>query len=102
MTRAEAQISLAKLKQYMSGGGVVDRKANEALDMAIEALRQPERKTGRWAEIHGNKNMRICQSCGFMVNKSLLYDYTEKDPLVFKYCPNCGADMRGVILNDIS
>ena len=42
MTREEAQISLAKLKRYMSGGGVVDRKANEALDMAIKALEQPE------------------------------------------------------------
>lgn len=42
MTRAEAQISLAKLKQYMSGGGVVDRKANEAIDMAIKALEEPQ------------------------------------------------------------
>ena len=50
-----------------------------------------ERKTGTWKEFHGNKNMCICQSCGFMVNKSLLYDYTEKDPLVFKYCPSCGS-----------
>ncbi len=63
-------------------------------DRMLEPLNreiQPERKTGRWAEIHGNKNMRICQSCGFMVNKSLLYDYTKKDPLVFKYCPSCGS-----------
>ena len=50
-----------------------------------------ERKAGTWKEFHGNKNMCICQSCGFMVNKSLLYDYTEKDPLVFKYCPSCGS-----------
>ena len=42
MTRAEAQILLAKLKRYMSGGGVVDRKANEALDMAIKALGEPQ------------------------------------------------------------
>lgn len=42
MTREEAQISLATLKRYMSGGGVVDRKADEAIDMAIKALEEPE------------------------------------------------------------
>ena len=42
MTREEAQISLAKLKRYISGGGVVDRKANEAIDMAIKALEEPQ------------------------------------------------------------
>ena len=61
----------------------------------IEHLEQmppaEERKAGTWKEFRGNKNMCICQSCGFMVNKSLLYDYTEKDPLVFKYCPSCGS-----------
>lgn len=38
MTRAEAINTLANFKVYISGGGVIDKKANEALDMAIEAL----------------------------------------------------------------
>lgn len=42
MTTKEAQIVLANFKQYISGGGVVDRSANEAIDMAIKALEKPE------------------------------------------------------------
>lgn len=38
MTREEAIDTLGNFKRYISGGGVTDRKANEALDMAIEAL----------------------------------------------------------------
>jgi len=42
MTNQEAQTALANLKRYMSGGGAVDRVTNKAIDMAIEALKQPE------------------------------------------------------------
>lgn len=42
MTKEEAKITLAKLKRYMSGGGVVDKSVNKAIDTAIEALSQPE------------------------------------------------------------
>lgn len=42
MTKEEAKITLANLKRYMSGGGVVDKSVNKAIDMAIEALSQPE------------------------------------------------------------
>ena len=38
MTREEAINTLGNFKRYISGGGVTDLKANEALDMAIEAL----------------------------------------------------------------
>ena len=38
MTNKEAQLALANLKQYMSGGGAVDRGTNRAIDMAIKAL----------------------------------------------------------------
>lgn len=38
MTREEAINTLGNFKRYISGGGVTDRKANEALDMAIKAL----------------------------------------------------------------
>ena len=38
MTKQEAINTLANFKRYISGGVVIDAKANEALDMAIEAL----------------------------------------------------------------
>ena len=42
MTNEEAICTLAKFKRYISGGGVIDRQANSAIDMAIEALKQPQ------------------------------------------------------------
>ena len=39
MNREEAVNTLGNFKRYISGGGVTDLKANEALDMAIEALK---------------------------------------------------------------
>lgn len=42
MTNKEAQFTLASLKQYISGGGAVDRATNKAIDMAIKALEKPE------------------------------------------------------------
>ena len=78
----------------MFGETIIEEDKAESED-DVNALKAvptaEERKAGTWKEFHGNKNMCICQSCGFMVNKSLLYDYTEKDPLVFKYCPSCGS-----------
>ena len=38
MTNEEAKIALANLKRYMSGGGVIDKETNMAIDMAIDAL----------------------------------------------------------------
>ena len=38
MDTIEATSTLANLKRYISGGGVVDRKASEAINMAIRAL----------------------------------------------------------------
>lgn len=49
---------------------------------------------GEWMPVMVNKRMLRCSHCGFWVNKELIYDYTDRHPLVFKYCPNCGADMR--------
>ena len=53
---------------------------NEAIDMAIEALRQ-ERPNGGWKSYEIDVNE--CSECGYLS--------------IFKYnfCPVCGADMRG-------
>ena len=47
MTREEAINTLGNFKRYISGGGVTDRKANKAIDMAIEALQSEPVKHGR-------------------------------------------------------
>lgn len=65
-----------------------DQEVREAIDMAIEALQ--ERKTGKW--IITARNGILCSEC-----KS----GTRKMPMLFgnplyKYCPFCGAKMKGV------
>lgn len=57
----------------------------------IEALppAQPERKKGQWMkEDRGHvEYCAVCDQCGF--------DWIWSDREYFKFCPNCGADMRG-------
>lgn len=61
---------------------------------------QPERKKGRWERhntYHGDDTSGFidpdwkCSECGRQanVNEWFMYDLTD-------FCPNCGADMRGV------
>lgn len=57
---------------------------------------QPERKRGKW--IYGEDEYGIdgyhCDKCGFFVP----WDYAHKFINYiedYKFCPNCGADMRG-------
>ena len=90
MTRDEAINTLANFKIYISGGGVTDKKANEALDMAIEALK--ERPKGKWRyRIVGDNVKRVCSCCGW--GQSCNYPWYMGHH--YWYCPHCGADMRG-------
>ena len=52
----------------------------EAIETAIQALQEPERKKGRWTT-----DLR-CSACDYPVE----YHGGRTD-----FCPNCGADMRG-------
>lgn len=78
MTREEA------IKMLVNATYSDEWQGNEDLTtanhMAIEALKQPERKKGKWIE----KGVYIfeCSNCGDHV----------KEPL--NYCPNCGAEME--------
>ena len=59
--------------------------------MRIEQLpsAQLERKKGQWMkEDRGHvEYCAVCDQCGF--------DWIWSDREYFKFCPNCGADMRG-------
>lgn len=75
---------------YLEHGGKQDIETEndiEALNMAIEALQEPERKKGRW------ENGEPCPICGEDRFKDLYADiWADWQP---SFCPNCGADMRG-------
>lgn len=45
MDTIEAANTLANFKRYISGGGIVDRKASEAINMAIRALKSIDSDT---------------------------------------------------------
>lgn len=49
---------------------------------------------GEWVPVRMNPRFLKCSVCAFMVNKNIVLDTTQKDPLVFKHCPNCGAKMK--------
>lgn len=55
----------------------------------------PERKTGKWNFI--GDNMFECTSCGVVYTTNQLNSLRnyDTDPYAPKFCPNCGADMRG-------
>ena len=60
----------------------------EAVDMAIEALRESERKKGKWiSELKedGDSLLR-CSICNYPV--SYFWGRTN-------FCPECGGDLRG-------
>ena len=57
-----------------------------SLDAAIEALSAD--RNGEWKEDETGHGFWICSSCGFVSEASGAW-------LLYRYCPNCGADMRG-------
>ena len=95
MSREDAINTLARFKTYISGGGVVDKTANEAINMAIEALKEPERNIGKW--IKKEPYYRVptqCSECGHeFVEYVEGYEWEETGELP-AYCQNCGAKME--------
>lgn len=61
----------------------------EAVDMAIEALEQPERKKGKWIDIDAETYtwMIKCDKCGHL--RSMM----STNGIYPKFCENCGAQM---------
>ena len=58
----------------------------EAVDIAIKALSaEPERKTGQWLPSR-DRDYNECSCC---------HRITEPQVVAYKFCPYCGAEMRG-------
>ena len=83
MTKSEAIEHLKNIAIYSVQDGYTD-EARQALDMAIKALEEPERKKGKWEVFYPNHTYKYhCSECG--ANHKYMFDF----------CPSCGADMRG-------
>lgn len=97
MNRREAADFLDKCRWWFEPYTCEKDKWNEALDMAVEALRTG---TWRWVDFWKKDRARVkhgiqCSECGEC------YDWN--DPCVLpSYCPECGAKMEGGEENDRS
>lgn len=96
MTREEAIAKINRLRDEYNEQYIDYCGTNEAVNMAIEALKA-ETKRGRWIEvqrINPTDRMAICEcsECGDWwgsnCNDGVIND--------FSYCPNCGAKMDEV------
>lgn len=78
MTRDEAIDALDNLLGMIEDNH--DTDYDEAFKMAINALKQAERKKGKWYDV-GSLSCR-CSNCGCK---------SEKES---SFCPHCGAEMK--------
>ena len=93
MTREEAAKTLTELwgVDYRYCLGTI---GVEAVDMAVEALHQPERKKGKWEVVsdgYGNGEATAC-ICECSECKDTIWVYKKADRK-WNFCPNCGAEM---------
>lgn len=90
MTRDEAIDALDNLLGMVEDNH--DTDYDEAFKMAINALKNPERKMGKWIgkPIAGYSNVR-CSNCN-----NVYIDNSGK----WNYCPNCGAKMNQVVVKN--
>lgn len=80
--------------------GMKKRTAVDVVPAIYEKIKslpaaQPERKKGKWSFI--GDNMFECTCCGTPYTTQQLNGLRNynTDPYAPKFCPNCGADMRG-------
>lgn len=88
MTREEASDIINNYFFYTvlprcNGKVVNKRKLEEAMKMAIEALKQPERIKAKWIDARDYCGEFLCSNChNTNINK------------VYHYCPYCGAELE--------
>ena len=82
-------ISRQAVLSILNGFEVMDGHTDQqrAIHM-VELLPSTDRK-GEWKEDETGNGFWICSSCGFVSEASGAW-------LLYKHCPHCGADMRGV------
>ena len=90
MTRGEAIDALDNLLGMIEDNHGTDY--DEAIKMAIDALKQLERKTGKWV-FSPDHAEGICTVCQYKIYGR---SYNNTYLIVpYNYCPNCGAGMKG-------
>lgn len=99
MTKEEAikELELLHVTTAAPAGSVAGeacRTVNEALDMAIKALREPQRVRARWERC---RDIVRCSGCEFgMFPLAYVFDgvVCEGTNVIPGYCLSCGAKME--------
>ena len=106
MTNIQAIELLKGLEQSLDDYCELNDEGKNAFRMAVTALElfgipeqlpsaQQERPKGNWVEIGDEPyDEWECDVCGFVIDGSGCIDPEEYRD-VYKFCPTCGADMRG-------
>ena len=93
ISRQAAIIQLSHNKNGDDDCDVIVQKDIETIKQLPSA--QQERPKGNWVEIGDEPyDEWECDVCGFVIDGSGCIDPEEYRD-VYKFCPNCGADMRG-------
>ena len=98
ISRQQAIDALRAMQTYKLGAGedmlLIDQ-AEAQTELMMLPLAKPERPRGHWVEIGDEPyDEWECDVCGFVIDGSGCIDPEEYRD-VYKFCPNCGADMRG-------
>ena len=82
--------AIEALEYIKYGNDYKECRESIAIDMAIEALQEPERKKGQWIILSSNEDSAVCK-CSVCGEDFIFYN-GEFFP---NYCGDCGSDMRG-------
>lgn len=89
MTNKEAIMILESVQPSCEKYSYSESEIYEAIDMAIQALSEPERKTGQWNYSDDMFETAVCSCCGWDSGESVRYAREN-----FNYCPKCGEKME--------
>lgn len=86
MTRKEAREYIIK---HCNPHRDTSTQWDDAMECAIKALEEPERKTGKWIPVMNGRGRHCCNRCN-----GYAPSYKNGDENLSDFCPDCGADMR--------
>ena len=85
-------LEFMKEEEHTKADSVVPCDTEIALGMAIDAIKYPPKKTGKWhgvLYINDNKELKRCTCCDYLCN-----GLDIETGITYDYCPNCGAEMQ--------
>lgn len=89
ISRQEAVDSMCELMHHWFGGDPKDEIREIKRELGKLPAVEPERKKGQWLTSDDMYETGVCSVCKYDSQEPISYTIT-----MFKYCPNCGADLR--------